>query len=264
MTQLQKMEMAELSKHALALADIAVETSMSFFRGRLGIEFKHDESPVTQADRAVEAALRSYIRDHCPNHGIYGEEHGSEGLELDQIWGIDPIDGTRSFLSGNPLFGTLLAHLTQGKPDIGIIGMPALGEVLLGRRGQGASNNGQPISVSQQTKLSDAILYINEGEKLFRDTPDLFAKLMTTGQTRRFGYDCYPHAMLAMGHVDVVIDYDLQPYDYLAVAAVVEAAGGIVTDWSGSRLTLESDGRIISAATPSLHRSMLSLVESLA
>ncbi|MDA5095276.1 inositol monophosphatase [Aliiroseovarius sp. KMU-50] len=255
-------ELPHLIKHAEAMAEIAARTAMSYFRGALGIEIKADESPVTQADKAVEAELRAYLEAMFPEHGIFGEEEGMDDKDSPHLWVIDPIDGTRSFLSGHPLFGFLLAHLIDGKPEIGVIGMPALGEIMIGVRGHGAQLNGAPIRASDQTNLDQAVLYINEGEKLYSDHPGVFDRLMQSGQTRRMAYDCYPHALLAMGHVDAVIDYDLQPYDFLAVSVVIEAAGGVMTDWSGDPLTMESDGRVISAATPELHEQMLNMVKN--
>ncbi len=252
--------MNEIRTHALRMADIAEELARGFFRGRLGIEFKADESPVTQADRAIETRIRTYLSEQFPDHGIYGEEHGIEGENADNMWIVDPIDGTRSFLSGHPLFGFLLGFLAKGDPRLGVIGMPALRETFIGIKGEGAWLNDEPIHVSGQADLDKAILFINEGEKLYRDVPAVFERLMRSGQTRRFAYDCYPHALLAAGHVDVVVDYDLQPYDYLPVSCVVEAAGGRVTDWQGRALTMESDGCVVSAATPELHAQMLDLL----
>ena len=247
--------------HAARIAGIAADTALGFFRGRLGVEFKADESPVTQADKAVESEVRAYLERHFPDHGIFGEEHGFEGADRENVWIVDPIDGTRSFLSGHPLFGFLLGFLQGGVPQLGVIGMPALGETYLGLRGRGATLNGAPIRVSDQARLDQAVLYVNEGDKIHRDHPSLFTRLMQAGQTRRFAYDCYPHALLAAGHVDAVIDYDLQPYDFLPVSAVIEAAGGVITDWQGNPLGLDSDGRVIAAATPQLHAGMLALIK---
>lgn len=250
----------DLLRHATAIADLAAGIAMEHFRRPLDVAFKSDDSPVTQADKAVEAAVRGYLAGHFPDHGIFGEEEGATGTEARDLWVVDPIDGTRSFLSGHPLFGFLLAQLHAQTPRLGLVGMPALGEVFTGIPGSGAWLNGKPIAVSRQTRLSEAILFVNEGDKLFAHHPKLFARLMHCGRTRRFAYDCYPHALLAAGHVDAVIDYDLQPYDFLALAPLVEGAGGLVTDWSGDRLNLQSDGRIISAATPELHRELLDMV----
>ncbi|WP_260027181.1 inositol monophosphatase family protein [Ruegeria conchae] len=249
------------AEHATQIAALAADAARGYFRGRLGVEFKTDESPVTQADKGVETIVRAYLAEHFPEDGIFGEEQGAEGLNRDHVWIIDPIDGTRSFLSGHPLFGFLLGLLVKGEPLLGVIGMPALNECLLGIKGQGAMLNGQSVSVSGTESLSHAVFFVNEGDKIYRDHPDLFRDLMHSGQTRRFAYDCYPHALVAMGHVDAVIDYDLQPYDFLPVAAVIEAAGGVITDWNGNPLNLNSDGRVISAATPVLHAELLAMTQ---
>ncbi|WP_409201709.1 inositol monophosphatase family protein [Leisingera sp. M527] len=251
----------DYADHAVRISEIASDAARGYFRGRLGVEFKADESPVTQADKAIEDKVRAYLTQHFPGHGIFGEEHGFDGADRNDVWIIDPIDGTRSFLAGHPLFGFLLGYLQGGVPQAGVIGMPALGETFLGVRGAGATLNGAPIRVSDQTRLDRSILFVNEGDKIHRDYPQLFERLMQAGQTRRFAYDCYPHALLAAGHADAVIDYDLQPYDYLPVSAVVEAAGGVITDWDGQPLGLGSDGRVISAATPELHGEMLALIK---
>ncbi|MGC1495736.1 MAG: inositol monophosphatase family protein [Sulfitobacter sp.] len=254
------MHPTDYTAHALAIADFAAKAAMGYFRGHLGTQFKADDSPVTQADKGVETLVRAYLNQHFPDHGIFGEEHGIEGADLSRMWIIDPIDGTRSFLSGHPLFGFLLGHLSDGIPEVGVIAMPALSEVFLGVKGKGATLNGGVINTSKQTVLDQSILYINEGEKIYADHPKVFDDLVKSGQTRRFSYDCYPHALLAAGHVDVVVDYDLQPYDYMPLSVVIQEAGGLMTDWDGQPLSLHSDGRVLSAATPELHDQLLQLV----
>ncbi|SEV89424.1 histidinol-phosphatase, inositol monophosphatase family [Aliiroseovarius sediminilitoris] len=247
--------------HANRIADLAGSSAMAYFRHLLEIELKDDESPVTQADRSVELRVRAYLDQHFPEDGILGEEFGQSDLTCDHVWSIDPIDGTRSFLSGHPLFGILLARLYKGVPTIGVIGMPVLNETVIGVRGGSAMLNGDKIRVSSQTSLDRAILYINEAEKIFVRHPQAFNRLLSAGQTRRFGYDCYPHALVAMGHVDAVVDEDLQPYDYLPLVPVIEAAGGIVTDWEGQPLSLSSGtSGVVTAATAKLHADLLHLV----
>lgn len=250
----------DFAAHAEVIAEKAAEIARGYFRGQLQVEVKADESPVTQADKAVEQMVRDYLTEHFSDHGILGEEHGTKHGDSRYLWVVDPIDGTRSFLTGHPLFGFLLALLDNGDPILGIIGAPALRETLIGIPGIGATLNGSAIRVSGQARLDAARLFVNEGEKIYRDHPAVFDRLMGCGQTRRLGYDCYPHALVAMGHVDAVVDYDLQPYDYMALSAVVRAAGGQITDWRGNPLTLASDGRVVSAASPELHRDLLDLL----
>jgi histidinol phosphatase-like enzyme (inositol monophosphatase family) len=247
-----------LLSYARTLAEEAGKVAMGYFRSTLGIEVKADLSPVTEADKAVEAFVRARLARNFPEDGLFGEEEGASGLDRERVWVLDPIDGTRSFLSGYPTFGFLLAVLERGKPKIGVVGIPAMGEVYTGL-GQAAALNGAPIKASGQTKLSDAILYIHEAEHMRAGDAAVLDRLTTCGATRRFAYDCYAHALLAAGHIDAVVDYNLQPYDFLPLCALVKAAGGVITDWAGQPLTLESDGRVISAATPELHAELLEI-----
>lgn len=250
----------ELVATANELADQAAKTSSAYFRAGIDVDLKSDESPVTIADKQIEQEARKLLARTYPHHSILGEEYGAGDLTRDHVWVVDPIDGTRSFISGQPLYGFLLAHMEKGQCQLGMISMPELGERFVGQKGLGARLNGHPISTSGKTDLDDAIIYINEGDKLLHQEPDVIGALMTVGQTRRFAYDCYPHALLAAGHVDVVIDYDLKPFDYLPLAGVIEEAGGIISDWEGNPLTYSSDGRVISAASTELHKQVIALL----
>ncbi len=233
-----------------------------FRRDGLGIEVKDDAdaSPVTIADRATEEAIRAALAAKFPGHGIFGEEFGTQGSLDGPAWIIDPIDGTRFFLTGYPCFGMLIGHLQAGVPQVGIIRMPALDETYVGVAGGAATLNGAPISVRGTTQLSEARVYINEPERTFDHDPALFARLCKIGHTRRMSYDCYPHAMVAAGQIDAVTDIGLEPYDFLPIAPVIEAAGGIITDWEGRALTLGSDVRVVTAATPALHAALLEVI----
>ena len=245
---------------ALDIARAAATASMRFFRGKLGVEFKADESPVTQADRGVEAEVRRLIADRFPDHGIFGEEHGMQGAGAHALWVIDPIDGTRSFISGHPLFGFLLAHQVGSETKLAALGMPALNEVFTAERGKGAFKDAHRLTASGRKGFDGATVYINEAEKIWRAHPQVFSRLMNAGTTRRFSYDCYPYALLAMGHVDLVVDFDLQPYDYLTVALLVSEVGGVMTDWQGGGLNMGENVATVAAATPELHQAALALL----
>jgi inositol-phosphate phosphatase/L-galactose 1-phosphate phosphatase/histidinol-phosphatase len=237
-------QLAEYSSFAQTLADRVRPLSRKWFRHPLSIDTKADESPVTQADREVEAALREAIAQHYPQHGIFGEEFGALHTEAELVWSLDPIDGTRAFISGNPLWGTLLALLHRGRPVLGLIDIPMLQERWIGAADSPARLNGEICQASACTELRNAILYAT--------SPDIFAARM-----RRYGGDCYSYGLLASGHVDLVVEAGLQPYDYLALMPVIEGAGGVITDWSGQPLSLESQGRVVAAATPQLHRQAM-------
>jgi histidinol phosphatase-like enzyme (inositol monophosphatase family) len=255
-----------LDQIAAVAARIAVEASAvpmrHFRRADLGVETKDDAdaSPVTIADRATEEAIRAALATAFPGHGVFGEEFGIEGSLDGPAWIIDPIDGTRSFLTGHPCFGMLIGHLLAGVPQLGIVRMPALDETYVGIRGGGATLNGASIAVRATTALSEARVYVNEAERTHDLAPALFARLCRIGHTRRMSYDCYPHAMVAAGQIDAVTDVGLEPYDFMPLAPLIEAAGGIISDWDGRALTLESDGRVVTAATPALHAALLDVL----
>lgn len=246
---------------AIEITGRAALVAMAHFRNDPGIETKADQSPVTIADKQTEQAIREGLARAFPGEAIFGEEFGHSGAGED-MWIIDPIDGTRSFITGLPLFGMLLGYVRKGEPVLGVIRMPALNEVYTGAQGIGASCNGAPIAMSDCVRLAAARLFINEADKLGAEQPRVFDRLIRAGELRRMGADCYPHALVARGLADAVVDYDLQPYDYLPVRAVVEAAGGIMTDWQGAPLTMASVGRTVTAATPQLHAELIDLLNA--
>ncbi|MCZ4352462.1 inositol monophosphatase [Roseovarius aestuarii] len=245
---------------ARIIEDASAVPMRHFRKGGLGIESKADDSPVTVADRATEQAIRDAIKAEFPDHGVFGEEFGISGSLEGPAWIIDPIDGTRFFLSGYPGFGMLLGHLDSGVPLVGVVRMPALNETFVGIRGGGATLNGAPITVRETTALNDAVVFVNEAERTQALDPALFARLCGVGHTRRMSYDCYPHALVAAGQIDAVTDIGLEPYDFLPLTPLIEAAGGIITDWNGAPLGLKSDGRVVTAATPELHAQLLDVL----
>ncbi|GAA6150226.1 inositol monophosphatase family protein [Pseudooceanicola nitratireducens] len=253
---------APILQAALDLTSGPAKISAQAFSSPPDVDLKEDESPVTRADRETELAIRKALEDNFPEYGIFGEEFGTHGLDRDRIWVIDPIDGTKSFITGVPLFGLLLALVADGQTQLGVVRLPGIDTVYSGLRGQGATKNGSAIKVSTCTDLSQATLFINEAEKIYAADSALFGRLCKLGRLRRMSYDCQPHALVAEGRIDAVIDYDLKPYDYLPVAAVVEAAGGVMTDWHGNPLDFDSDGRVVSAATPELHKELLAALNA--
>lgn len=250
----------ELLTAALEISDAAAAIPLRYFRSALAVEDKADQSPVTVADRETEQQITRAILQRFPEHGIFGEEFGRRDSSGSLTWIIDPIDGTKSFISGSPLFGMLLGVTRDGVPEAGVIRMPALGEVFGGSRGGPALRNGEEICCRPAPPLADARLYLNESNLLMERQPERFARLMRAGKLRRFAYDCYSFALLAMGQIDAVVDFDLQPYDYMPVVPVIEAAGGVISDWHGSRLGLGSDGSVLAAGSRELHAELLELL----
>ena len=254
---LTRQQLAAFSSFAQTMADRVRPLSRKWFRHRLAVDTKADASPVTQADREVESALRGAIASHYPDHGIFGEEFGSSHAEAEFVWSLDPIDGTRAFISGNPLWGTLLALLHRGKPVLGVIDIPMLDERWLGAADSPSRLGGEACHVSACAELRQAILYATSPDIFEGAELAAFDALTRAVRMRRYGGDCYSYGLLASGHVDLVVEAGLQPYDYLALMPVVEGAGGIITDWTGQPLSLESQGRVVAAATPQLHRQAM-------
>lgn len=242
---------------AHGLADAARGMSMQWFRTPLAVDTKADASPVTLADREIERALRAGIGERFPTHGILGEEHGRDRIDAEYVWVIDPIDGTRSFITGSPLWGALLALLWRGRPRMGLVDMPVLGERWVGCAGHRTQLNGIDCHTSACTEIADARVYATSPDAFSAAEWAAFDAVSRAARMRRFGGDCHSYGLLASGHVDLVIEAELQPYDYLALVPVIEGAGGAISDWQGLPLGMASDGRVVAAATPELHRKAL-------
>ncbi|MDM0050228.1 histidinol-phosphatase [Variovorax sp. J22R115] len=245
---------------AHALAGAAAAHSLRLFRTPLDIIAKADESPVTQADRAAETAMREILAAERPADGIFGEEHGEERVDAERIWVLDPIDGTRSFITGSPLWGTLIALVRGGRVELGMVDMPVLGERWIGQAGIGAQRNGQPVHVRDCKTIAEARIVTTSPDIFNAADWQAFDRLSRRCAMRRFGGDCYGYAQLAGGTIDLVVETGLQPYDYLGPAGLIEAAGGVVTDWEGRPLGLEANARVVAAATPELHRQALAIL----
>ena len=238
----------------------AVEIPRKHFRAGVDIIHKSDATPVTVADQATEDFIRAALIRAYPDHGILGEEFPERAANGPYQWIIDPIDGTRAFISGMPLYGMLAGLLKDGIPTLGVVRMPELDEVYAGDGTITTLNGDQVLKVSTTTDLGQAMLYINEADKMMRADPAVFARLNKAARDRRFSYDCYPHALVAAGHVDACVDYDLKPYDILPLVPIITGAGGVISDWQGQPLGLNSDGRVATAATPALHAQLLELL----
>jgi inositol-phosphate phosphatase/L-galactose 1-phosphate phosphatase/histidinol-phosphatase len=245
---------------AADLADAAGEAIRPHFRQPITVTDKPDLSPVTVADRAAEAAMRRLIAGRFPEHGIIGEEYGPQRADAEFVWVLDPIDGTKSFISGVPLFGTLIALARQGRPILGIIDQPISRERWIGAAGSAATFNGAAIRCRPCAALAAATM--------FSTSPDMFkgadsaahGRVAKAAKLVRFGADCYAYGLLAHGFIDLVIESSLKPYDFSAMVPIVEGAGGIATDWQGRPLSLASDGRVLVAGDPNAHREALALL----
>lgn len=242
---------------AHAMADAAADVIRPHFRKRLAIDTKADASPVTVADRDAEATMRQMIEAQFPDHGIRGEEFGACRTDAEWIWVLDPIDGTKSFVSGSLAFGTQIALLHRGKPVLGLINQPITRERWFGT-GEIATLNGEPIHTSGTTALDEAILYTSALEQFDRSRHDRFSTLAAKVCFTRFSHDCYAAGLLALGGIDLLIESNVFDYDILPQMPIVQAAGGTVTDWDGRQLGDASRyDTVLMAANEQIHRAAL-------
>ncbi|UYN95299.1 MAG: histidinol-phosphatase [Enhydrobacter sp.] len=251
---------AELVALAHRLADAARPIVSRYFRSGLTVDDKSDLSPVTAADREAETAMRALLDRHVPNHGVFGEEHGAVRTDADYVWVLDPIDGTKAFITGLPIFGTLIALLHRGSPVLGVIDQPILGERWVGVAGARTTLNGAPIAVRACESLGQAYMY-STSPIMFPGAYERPHRALTEKvKLFRWGGDCYAYGLLAAGHVDLVVEASLKLYDFAALVPVIKGAGGLVTDWRGGELDMRSDGSVLAAGDPAVHRAAIEVL----
>ncbi|UZK69084.1 histidinol phosphate phosphatase [Sphingomonas sp. S1-29] len=232
------------------LADAAGAAIRPFYRAAYGLEVKDDASPVTLADKAAEAAMRRLIIAEQPMDAIVGEEEAARAGSSNRTWVLDPIDGTRAFISGRPIFGTLIALLVDDWPVLGVIDQPIIHERWVGVVGRGTTLNGVPAKTRICRELGQALL-ATTSPALFDDGQlHAFEHLEAETQSTVLGGDCYNYGCLASGHLDVVVEAGLKLHDFAALVPVVEGAGGRMCDWAGDPLHKGSVGEVIAAGDP--------------
>ena len=251
-------ELDAAAAFALRLADEAGAVARRYFRTPVSVETKSNDTPVTIADREAEAAMRALIEAEYPSHGILGEEQAPTRLGAEHIWVLDPIDGTKGFLSGVPPFGTLIALVREGIPILGAIDLPILGERWLGVAGRPTTLNGTNVRTRACTDLAHASLSTT-GVEYLSGPGDLDAFDRVRGAAARFRNipDCYGYAMLASGFNDLVIEAGDR-----ALGSVILGAGVIVTDWQGVPLRLDSDGHVAAGGDARCHAEALAKLQA--
>jgi myo-inositol-1(or 4)-monophosphatase len=253
----------ELEDFALELAHTAGGIAEAHFRQPITVENKGSSAfdPVTNADRAIERVLRAAIVERYPDHGIVAEEEGVRPARSDYTWYIDPIDGTRAFMTGSPLWGTLIGLTRRDEPLFGLLAQPVLEEVFFG-----GPSGSWLIKAERRDRLEGRACTTLAEAVLASTHPDMFAgeraarynALATQCLLQRFGGDCYNYAMLAAGYIDLVVESQLKPYDIVPLIPILEGAGCIVTDWRGGMPL--SGGDVVAAATPALHAAALAVL----
>ena len=243
------------------LATVSGEAILPFFRTSLGVEDKGSAAgfdPVTAADRAAESAMRTLIKRSFPEHGIVGEEYGNEQTQAEYVWVLDPIDGTKSFITGMPACGSLIALTRNGEPVFGMMHQPFIRERFAGDGGatryRGPAGE-RELHVRACATLPDAMMF-TPSPQLMNDADRVaFGRVESALRLSRYGGDCYAYCMLASGHVDLVIETGLKPHDIVALIPIIEGAGGIVTNWEGESAV--KGGRVIAAGDKGVHAAAM-------
>ena len=248
------------------LATASGEAILPFFRTSLGVEDKGSAAgfdPVTAADRAAESAMRALIKRSFPEHGIVGEEYGDENIDAEYIWVLDPIDGTKSFITGMPAWGSLIALTRNGAPVFGMMHQPFIRERFAGDGGaahyRGPAGE-RDLHVRPCPALADAMMFTTSPQLMNEADRTAFGRVETAVRLSRYGGDCYAYCMLAAGHVDLVIETGLKPHDIVALIPIIEGAGGIVTNWEGKSGV--AGGRIVAAGDRRVHEAAMKLLAS--
>jgi myo-inositol-1(or 4)-monophosphatase len=246
--------MEELIAGAEAAADVAGAVIRPLFRARLKAELKSDQSPVTIADRSAEQAMRAVLAERFPEHGIQGEEFGTDRPESRFRWLLDPIDGTRAFITGRPLFGTLIALMEDERPILGIIDQPVSRERWIGVAGRLTRFRGPyggTAGCRPCPRLANAELSCT-GPHLLDSDLQRWQRLADTVGRVSWGGDCYAYGLLALGQLDIIAEATMKLWDWAALVPVIEGAGGHITDWSGRPLRPDGDGRVLAVGDPAL------------
>lgn len=248
-------DLDRLLRTAEAGADAAGAVIRPFFRSGVTTDDKSDDSPVTIADRNAEQALRALIGGEFPDHGILGEEYGLTNEAAGLRWVLDPVDGTRAFITGRPIFGTLIALLADGVPILGIIDQPVTGERWIGAAGRPTIFRG-PFGGKAGTRrcpsLGEAELSVTSPEMFEEHDRAAWARLQAASRRTTYGGDCYAYGLLALGQIDVILESTMKIWDWAALVPVIEGAGGRITDWAGGMLTPDSDGHILAVGDAAL------------
>jgi inositol-phosphate phosphatase/L-galactose 1-phosphate phosphatase/histidinol-phosphatase len=253
---------SELLSFAGQLADEGRAIITAARRAAPEIDIKSDQSFVTATDRAIEKRLRERIEAAYPDHGILGEEFGSYGLDREFVWVLDPIDGTAAFIAGIPVYGILIGVARAGRPWLGVMDLPATSERMSGIAGVSAKHNSTPIRCKPCDSLERAFLTSSNPRFLTDAEREAVGRLDRTVAFTQYGGSCYSYGCLARGNTDLAVDGGLDPYDVFATAAIIEGAGGVVSDWAGKPIDLSWKGQIAAAGDRKLHGDALARLGS--
>jgi histidinol-phosphatase len=250
--------LAELLEVAVEAAYRAGRRTLAYFNTGVSVDRKADETPVTIADREAERLLRERIAHYFPDHAILGEEEGETAGNPDYRWILDPIDGTKSFIAGVPLYGTLVGVEVRGRPSVGVIYLPGVDDLIAAADGKGCTWNGRPCRVSAVTDLKEAVV-VTSSIMTGQERSDAFNKLAAATRLQRTWGDAFGYALVATGRAEIMLDAILSPWDVGPMLPILREAGGRFTDWQGQETIYSGDGVATNAA---LHGAVLDILRA--
>tara|TARA_B100001287_G_scaffold230128_1_gene200638 strand:- start:203 stop:985 length:783 start_codon:yes stop_codon:yes gene_type:complete len=255
---------SDLLKFAFEFANQSKKILKNNYFKKFSVEEKDDGSLVTNIDKEIEERFREKLKKKFPQHGVIGEEFGSEKENNEFVWIIDPLDGTHSFIAGKPLFGTLISCTKNFKPIIGLIDIPILNQRWFGGKKLGVKLNNQVcIKPENKKKFNDLIMASTSLLMFNKKTRNKITEIYEKVRFPIFGTDCYAYGLLLSGKIDLIIESNMKPWDYMAQAALLEEYGGTMTDWKGDKLNVKSDGKIIASSSLNHHKEIMRLIKNL-
>ncbi len=251
----------QLIKLANKCADASGKIIKKYFRKKIKINLKKDNTPFTKADIEAEKIIRELILKQEPNCGFVGEETGSINMNREYCWVVDPLDGTKSFITGKPSFGTLIGLLKNNKPVLGILNQPILNERWVGIAGVETKYNNKKVRVRKCKRIEGAKMYATSPMMFQGRNKKIYKNVRAKIGECLFGADCYSHGLMSLGFVDVILEANLKPWDYIASASIISGAGGKITDWNDNDLNLQSDGRILATGDSNIHKQIIKIIQ---
>ena len=252
-----------LLKFAFDFANQSKKILKNNYFKKFSVEEKSDGSLVTNIDKEIEEKFRATLKKKFPDHGVIGEEFGNENENNEFVWIIDPLDGTHSFIAGKPLFGTLISCTRDYKPIIGLIDIPILNQRWFGGEKLGVKLNNQAcINPKNKKKFNDLIMASTSLLMFNKKTRSKITEIYEKVRFPIFGTDCYAYGLLLSGKIDLIIESNMKPWDFMAQAALVNEYGGLITDWKGDKLNVKSDGKIIASNSLNHHKEIMRLIEN--
>ena len=251
----------QLIKLANKCADASGKIIKKYFRKKIKINLKKDNTPFTKADIEAEKIIRELILKQEPNCGFVGEETGTINMNREYCWVVDPLDGTKSFITGKPTFGTLIGLLKNNKPVLGILNQPILNERWVGIAGVETKYNNKKVRVRKCKSIKGAKMYATSPMMFQERNKKIYKNVRAKIGECLFGADCYSHGLMSLGFVDVILEANLKPWDYIASASIISGAGGKITDWNDNDLNLQSDGRILATGDSNIHKQIIKIIQ---